>query len=321
MAHNSGRSPFPSGRDRPHHLMTVRDLVRLLRVKQWTKNVFVFAALIFTKGWERPETRLYALVAFAAMTSASVAMYLFNDLLDRKADQAHPVKRDRPIASGRVGTGVAITAMVLAVLYSLGIVSVASEGSRGVPLELAGVVLTYIGLQIAYNLVLKRTPIADVATIAAGFVLRVVAGAVAISAPLSGWILLCTAFLALLLGFGKRRHEFHLEGHDVRTTRPALTGYTAASLDALLVVCAACAAISYGVYSIESPTAKLHPGLVMTTPFVVYGVLRYLALAMAGEGGEPESLVLRDVQLLVCFGGFLLAAFAALSGVRLGFLL
>lgn len=301
--------------------MTPRDLFRLLRVKQWTKNVFVLAAFVFTKGWERPPAVQGVLAAFVAMTLASIAMYLVNDLRDREADRAHPTKRERPIASGRVGVPVAMAFFAAALVGSLAVAVLASPREGFSRYSLAIVVLAYMALQVAYNLVLKRTPVADVATIATGFVLRVVAGAVAIGAPLSGWILLCTGFLALLLGFGKRRHEFNLAGHDLASTRPALAGYTAASLDALLTMAGACAAISYGVYSIESPTARQYPGLVLTTPFVVYGVLRYLALAMAGdEGGEPESLVLKDVQLIVCFLGFLLAAFAALSGFRLGFL-
>lgn len=304
--------------------MTARDLFRLLRVKQWTKNAFVFAAFVFTKGWESPQAIRGSLVAFAAMTLASVAMYLFNDLRDRDADRAHPTKRDRPIASGRISKTLAVTLGLLAAVLSPIVAMAAIEQvieANDRAYGLAITVIGYMGLQLAYSFWLKRTPVADVATIAAGFVLRVVAGAVAIGAPLSGWILLCTAFLALLLGFGKRRHEFRLEGHDLASTRPALVGYTQASLDSLLVVSAACAALTYGVYSIESRTASQYPGLIMTTPFVVYGVLRYLALVMAGEGGEPESLVLKDAQLLVCFAGFLLSAYAALSGVRLAFVL
>ncbi len=299
--------------------MTLRDGLRLVRAKQWTKGVFVFAALVFTRGWTDPRAVGATLAAFAAMTLASVGMYLFNDLLDREADRAHPTKRDRPVASGRVSARVAWALGALALLAAYAVAFGAGGGANGVGPGLGLVVVLYVSLQVAYNFGLKRTPVADVAAIAVGFVLRVVAGAVAIRAPLSGWILLCTAFLALLLGFGKRRHEFRLEGHDASATRPALAGYTQGSLDALLLFAAACAALSYGVYSIESRTARENPGLVLTTPFVVYGIMRYLVLVMAGEGGEPESLVLRDVQLLVCFAGFLLAAYAALSGLRLPF--
>lgn len=314
--------------------MTARDAFRLVRVKQWTKGLFVFAALIFTRGWTDPRAVGASLVAFALMTLASVAMYLFNDLLDLEADRAHPTKRDRPLASGRVSPAVARWGFLVSLpVLALGPLvagvfdpggsategpwSVGSSPSGGVGLLVC--VWSYLALQIAYNLRLKRAAVADVASIALGFVLRVVAGAVAIRAPLSGWILLCTAFLALLIGFGKRRHEFSLAGAETAKTRPALAGYTAASLDALLVFSASCAALSYGVYSVESATAKTYPALLLTTPFVVYGVMRYLVLVFGGEGGEPESLVLCDTGLLVSLAGFLIAAYAALSGLRLPF--
>ena len=314
--------------------MTARDLVRLVRVKQWTKGLFVFAALLFTRGWTDPRAVGASLVAFAAMTLASVAMYLFNDVRDLEADRAHPTKRDRSLASGRVGVAVARWGFLIALPVltfgpllagtfdpggnaSGGPWSVGSPLSGGIGLLICA--WGYLALQLAYNLRLKRAAVADVATIAFGFVLRVVAGAVAIRAPLSGWILLCTAFLALLIGFGKRRHEFHLAGLVAGATRPALAGYTAASLDALLVFSAACAALSYGVYSVESATAKAYPALILTAPFVVYGVMRYLVLVFGGEGGEPESLVVRDAGLLVSLAGFLVAAYAALSGLRLPF--
>jgi 4-hydroxybenzoate polyprenyltransferase len=180
--------------------------------------------------------------------------------------------------------------------------------------------LVYLGIQVIYNLSWRNKSVADVACIAMGFVIRVVIGAIAINEPVSGWILLCTATLALMLGFGKRRHEFILMGSQ-STSRKSLAEYSLQSLDMLVAFSATCAALTYSVYSIESVTARQHPGLLLTTPFVIYGIARYLVIVFGtGESGEPESLVLRDRQLIITFLGYGASALYALSNPNLPFL-
>lgn len=283
-------------------------------MKQYSKNLFVLAALLFTKGFGEPRLVLLALGAFAAMCLLSSATYVVNDIVDAERDRAHPRKRLRPVASGAVSVpaaqGVAVGCLVAGLALAL-----------AVGPETLGCGVAYLAIQVAYNLGLKRAPIADVFTIAAGFVLRVVVGAVAIQAQVSGWILLCTGALALLLGFGKRRSEFVAQGEARGATRESLEGYTLPALDGLVVLSAAATAIAYGLYGIGSATARANPGLILTVPFVAFGVCRYMALIFAGtESAEPESLVFRDRAMLVSLALFVVTAVAALTGLRVGFL-
>ena len=179
----------------------------------------------------------------------------------------------------------------------------------------------YVVLQLAYNFWLKRAPVIDVMVISTGFVLRAALGAIAISAFISGWLLFCTGTLSLLLASAKRRHEFRLQGDDRGESRPALLGYSGSALDAMVVFSASISGIAYGIYAIESETALRHPALILTVPFVVFGILRYLFLTFAkDEGGEPESVLLGDWQILLSVVLFLAAAFYALGGYDIPFL-
>jgi 4-hydroxybenzoate polyprenyltransferase len=289
-----------------------RDIVALIRAKQWTKNIFVLAALVFTRGWTVEGQLTKALLAMLAMCLVSSAVYIANDSLDRESDRLHPVKKNRPLASGRVGIKVAIALMV--VLFVSGMALGAYLG----PAVLVGIG-SYLGLQVVYNLALKRHAVIDVFCISAGFVTRVVIGAVALNVALSSWILVCTGSLALLLGFGKRRHEFLLQSGE--TTRASLSEYTEKSLDMLVLFSGACAAMTYGIYSIESKTAAQYPGLVLTAPIVLYGICRYLLIVFRdGETGEPESLVLKDIHLILSFLGFIVVSILALNGLKPDFL-
>ena len=295
--------------------MSIRDLLKLVRVKQYTKNVFVFAAYIFyVDGWHIQGALKSAILAFFAMCCASSATYIVNDIYDIEKDRAHPIKKNRPIPSGRVSVGIAfgLAAVLLAGSFVLG--WLAKEA------VIVGIAI-YLFIQVLYNLWLRNKSVADVACIALGFVIRVIIGALAIDARVSGWVLLCTATLALMLGFGKRRHEFILMGDDKQNSRKSLAEYTHQSLDMLVMFSATCAALTYSVYSIESPTARSFPGLILTTPFVVYGIARYIVIVFgSGESGEPESLVLRDPHLIVTFLGFGIAAALGLTNVPLPFL-
>ena len=293
--------------------MSFIDLVKVARVKQWTKNVFVFAAFIFVKGWTHAGYPQAVLLAFFAMSFASSATYIVNDIYDIEKDRAHPVKKNRPIASGRISVSLALALAIilLASSFVFGLFS-------GINVDYG--LLVYLGIQVIYNLSWRNKSVADVACIAMGFVIRVVIGALAISEPVSGWILLCTATLALMLGFGKRRHEFILMGSQ-STSRKSLAEYSLQSLDMLVAFSATCAALTYRVYSIESVTALQHKGLLLTTPFVIYGIARYLVIVFGtGESGEPESLVLKDKQLIITFVGYAAAALYALSNPNLPFL-
>ena len=184
-----------------------------------------------------------------------------------------------------------------------------------------GIIATYILIQIAYNVGLKRQPVADVFCLSFGFVLRAALGAAAINVLISGWLLFCTGALALMLGFGKRRHEWLVQGDDRARSRESLAGYNKQTLEAFLLIAAASAVMSYGIYSVESPTARQFPSLILTSGFVFYGIYRYVFLLLGrDEGGEPENLVFRDPHLIFSVVGFVVTALVALSGLRIPFL-
>ncbi|HMS55369.1 MAG TPA: decaprenyl-phosphate phosphoribosyltransferase [Fimbriimonadaceae bacterium] len=285
--------------------------IRLLRPKQWTKNLLVFAALLFTKGYQDPALVQLALLAFVVMCMVSSATYILNDLADVERDRKHPVKQFRPIASGKVPK---VAALVLAIPLLFGGVAIASTiGTR-----IVVIVGVYMLLQGVYNLGLKRVPVTDVFLLSIGFVLRAALGAAAISVSISGWLLFCTGALALLLGFGKRRSEFVLQGSARVESRESLGGYNLPSLDALVLMSATGAAMCYGVYAVESPTARQYPALILTSLFVFYGICRYVFLVFSkAEGGEPETLLLKDMHLIISILGFLASAVLALSGFQL----
>lgn len=289
-------------------------VLRLLRPKQWTKNLLVFAALVFTRGYEDDRQIVLALLAFAAMCLVSSAVYAANDAIDAPRDRQHPKKRERPIAAGEISptAGLAISMVCLSLGAGVSLL-VGTKFLYGVGF--------YVGLQLAYSMALKAVPVLDVFLIATGFVLRAALGAVALSVGISGWLLFCTGALALMLGFAKRRHEFHWQGEQRGESRPSLTGYTQQALDALVVFAAAGAALSYGVYAIESDTARRYPALILTIPIVLYGIMRYLFLVFGRQdGGEPENVVFGDSHMIVTLLIFLAVALLAMSGLRVPFI-
>jgi 4-hydroxybenzoate polyprenyltransferase len=288
-------------------MILVRAVLKLLRPKQYTKNLLVFTALLFTAGAGGADAWTKTLIAFFAMCLLSSAVYVVNDVLDAERDRAHPVKRTRPIASGAVSVPLA-----------WGIAAVLAGGSAALTFQLPRAAIVMIGLylavQVLYNAGCKRIPVTDVFLIATGFVLRAALGAAAIDARFSGWLLFCTGTLALMLGFGKRRHEFILQGQDRAKSRESLVGYSRQALDTLVAICATGSAICYGVYSIESETARRHPMLLLTTLFVAYGVCRYVYVVFGqDEGGEPENLLLRDPHIIASVLLFVATAVLALS--------
>lgn len=272
---------LPRRRSRPRAALVA------LRPRQWTKNLLLFAGIIFAAQLGDAGRWLSAVTAFVAYCAASSAAYLVNDVRDAAADRRHPVKRARPIARGELDErsaialagGLALAAIALAA--TLGPASLACLGG-------------FLGLQAAYSLRLKAIELVDVLSIAALFVLRAAAGAIAVSVVISQWLLLCTFLLALFLALGKRRAELALDG--VRA-RPALAGYTPALVDQLLAVVAAATIGAYAAYSLTAHDSRW---LLATVPFVVYGLFRYLLLLhRRGLGEEPDALLVQDVPLLV----------------------
>jgi 4-hydroxybenzoate polyprenyltransferase len=272
-----------------------------LRPRQWTKNLLLFAGIVFAAklgdGWRW----LDALAAFAAYSAASSAAYLVNDVRDAPHDRAHPVKRARPIARGELTPRAAYS-----LAGALGVVAVALVAPLG--LTSLAFLAGFLALQAGYTLSLKHVVLIDVMAISGLFVVRAAAGAAAVHVRISPWLLLCTALLALFLALGKRRGELVLVGAEATPGRPVLEGYSLALVDQLVSVVAACTVISYSLYTF---TARDSKAMMVTIPFVVFGVFRYLFLVHRQDlGEEPEEVLLRDVPILVCMAAW--AACAAL---------
>ncbi len=289
----------------------MRDAIRLIRPKQWAKNLLVFAAYLFAAKFGDAESTRLVLIAFAAMCLVSSATYVFNDLFDIGRDQLHPTKKDRPLASGRISKPIALAIGSVLLLGGLALFAILGTGA----LVLAAV---YLGMQVLYNAGLKRVAVADVFTISLGFVLRAALGAVAINVALSGWLLFCTGALALMLGFAKRRNEFLVQGQQREDSRESLVAYTKETLDAFVLMFATGASMCYGLYCLESKTAEKYPALILTMPFVVYGISRYVLVVFTqNEGSEPSDLLFRDRHLIVSIVGFLVLALLALGGMQM----
>jgi 4-hydroxybenzoate polyprenyltransferase len=265
-----------------------------LRPRQWSKNLFVFAGLIFSQSLFTP---LFwpALAAFLIFCALSGAIYVFNDLADVEKDRLHPTKRNRPIASGALA---APTAAALGVVLLVG--SLGAAFRLSVPFFL--VAAAYAILLTAYSLWLKHLVILDVLTVAAGFVLRAVGGAAAIAVEISGWLVICTILVALFLALGKRRHEYRTLRGGAAAHRPILAEYSESFLDQMVAVVTASTVTAYALYTMSPDTvAKFHTRLLpVTLPFVLYGIFRYLYLLYRRElGGNPSDLLLNDRALLV----------------------
>ena len=265
-----------------------------LRPRQWSKNLFVFAGLIFSQSLFTPLV-WPALGAFLIFCALSGAIYVFNDLADVEKDRLHPTKRNRPIASGAL---TAPTAVVLGVGLLVGSLVAAFRLSVAFGLVAA----SYAILLTAYSLWLKHLVILDVLTVAAGFVLRAVAGAAAIAVEISGWLVICTILVALFLALGKRRHEYRTLRGEAAAHRPILAEYSESFLDQMVAVVTASTVTAYALYTMSPDTvAKFHTRLLpVTLPFVLYGIFRYLYLLYRRElGGNPSDLLLNDRALLI----------------------
>ncbi|MGI8482874.1 MAG: decaprenyl-phosphate phosphoribosyltransferase [Thermomicrobiales bacterium] len=265
--------------------------VRLLRPIQWTKNGVVFAGVVFARLATEPSEVGRALLAFIAFCMISSAVYIFNDWQDIDRDRHHPTKRARPLASGQIDPAAAlvVAAMLVAVGCTIGAL---------ISWWLLLVCVAYLLLMVAYTLELKNIVIIDVFVIAAGFILRAVAGAAAVSVPVSSWLLLCTFFLAIFLGFCKRRNEIRVLDSSAVLHRPSLGGYTVQVLDQFIGFTAAATLMAYSLYTVVSIDVRNNDGMMLTIPFVAFAMYRYLFLVYGRNlGGSPESLLLKDRQL------------------------
>ena len=266
-----------------------------LRVQQWTKNLVVFAALVFSRNLLEVVMLAKVVAACAVFSLLSGATYILNDLADLKQDQHHPTKRRRPLASGRLRVAHAFLTMSVLVVLCL-----AAARFLGVGIFL--VCVSYFFLQVAYSFLLKQVVILDVFAVAAGFVLRVLAGALVIEVAISSWLIICTVLLSLFLALSKRRHELILIGDQADDHRRVLAEYTPYLLDQMISVVTASTVMAYALYTVSPETVEKFGtrNLVFTVPFVLYGVLRYLYLVhQKGKGGRPEKVLFMDPALLI----------------------
>ncbi len=273
----------------------IRGLLVTLRPRQWSKNLLVFAGLLFSRGLLEPAALGRATLAFLLFCLLSGGVYLINDVVDAERDRSHPQKRHRPVASGRlpprVALGTGVVLLVGAVLASFAL---------SVPF--GAVAVTYAALLTAYSGGLKHIVIVDTLVIATGFVLRALAGVVVLAVPFSHWFLLCTSLLALFLTFGKRRHELIALEEGAADHRPILSEYSPQLLDQMIAVVTASTLMAYALYTMAPDTeARLGTTLLpLTIPFVLYGIFRYLYLLYRHDlGGNPSEHLLTDRALLL----------------------
>jgi 4-hydroxybenzoate polyprenyltransferase len=281
-----------------------------MRPHQWVKNAFVFVGVIFGHAWTDAPLVGAALLAAGAFAAISSAIYIVNDFADLESDRLHPKKRNRPLASGRVGTPAAFA--LAAVLAAAGAALALASG----PAVLA-IVAGYAVMNLAYSFSLKSVVILDVFIISAGFILRILAGTIGVGIAPSQWLLVCTLLLTLFLGFVKRRSELFSISEGLIIHRKALLQYRAELLDTLISICGAGAILSYSLYTMSPDTARLHgsPHLIYTIPFVAYGMFRYLYLLHTKHAGTDTSGdLLRDPHLLASIGGWAVVSFALISG-------
>ena len=280
-----------------------------LRPHQWVKNFFVFAALIF--GHKLGTHAVWsALAAFVIFCGLSGAIYLFNDVADREKDRLHPRKRERPVAAGLLPVPAALVSAVALILGGL-------LAALALSPQFAVAALAYVVLLSVYSVALKHVVIVDVLTVAVGFVLRAVGGALAIHVEISGWLLICTILSALFLALGKRRYEYLTLDADAARHRPVLGEYSAELLDQMIAVVTASTVTAYALYTMSPETvAKFHTQLLPATlPFVLYGIFRYLYLLYRRQlGGTPSELFLNDRALLLNTIGWILAVVLIIYG-------
>jgi 4-hydroxybenzoate polyprenyltransferase len=284
-----------------------RALIKSMRLRQWTKNIIVYAALVFDQQFFNLDAFLRTTAGFLLFCLVSSAVYIFNDLADVESDRQHPVKKNRPIASGKLPLPVAWTAGIALVAVSLPLGYILSPA-------FFVVLLVYFLLIVAYSLWLKHFAILDVLVIAAGFVLRVHAGVTLITVErFSPWLYVLTTLFALYIGFGKRRSELALLTHGAGAHRKVLDGYTLPLLDQYITIVSGTTIVVYALYTFFAPNVPVNHTMMLTIPFVMYGIFRYLYLIQVTHAaGAPEEVLLSDRPLqanVVLWGLAVMAVF------------
>ncbi len=275
----------------------LRAIIRSMRLKQWTKNAFVLAAVVFDRQLDHPQAVLRSLAAFFLFCLLSSSVYLINDILDVEADRRHPTKRFRPIAAGQLPIPVAAGVAALLVVFSLAVSFYLSTwfGAIG---------LVYFLTNLLYSTYLKHVALIDVMILAAGFVLRVAGGVSVIQVQrFSPWLYVVTTLLALYIGLGKRRAELSEMAEEAINTRRVLDGYSIDLLDQLITIVSSATIVSYSLYTFSAPNVPENHTMMLTIPFVIYGVFRYLYLIkIKNAGSVPEELLLKDRPLQATIG-------------------
>jgi len=278
-------------------LIKIKLILKTMRPRQWLKNLFVLAGLIFDGQLTNFPSLWVTLMAFVLFCLASSLVYIINDLTDIESDRLHPFKRNRPLASGQLSQRTAIIATIVLFVFTFPIAFYLNVNF--------GLIITgYFLLMLAYSLWLKHIPIVDVMIIAAGFVLRVAAGVIVIvTTEFSPWLFVATTFLALFIALGKRRAEIDLLEGAAESHRQVLKGYSLELLDQLLTIVLASTLMTYCLYTFSSPITPGNHVMMLTIPFVIYGLFRYLYLIrMEHIGGAPEEIVLTDLPMQIAVG-------------------
>ena len=278
-------------------------LLSLLRPHQWVKNGFVFIGLLFGDVSGSWELRIGVLLAAAGFCLLSSSVYVLNDVFDREADRAHPLKRTRPLASGTVSLHAAYALAAICAVAGLTLGAAASTG-------VAAILTAYLLLNLAYSAGLKHVPILDVFIIAAGFMLRIFAGTWGVGIAPSQWLLMCGLLLTIFLGFAKRRAELMSgagDGSEGASQRPVLDQYSPALLDVMMAISAAGVIVSYSLYTVSPATIELHgtDKLIYTLPFVLYGIFRYIFLLHRSGGEDPALTLLTDAHMVATCAAWL----------------
>lgn len=264
----------------------MKQMILLLRPKQWIKNAFVIAPIFFARQFESADAWVLTTIATLCFTFAASCVYILNDWYDREEDRKHPTKAARPLASGAVGVPAALALAALCAMVSAMLLIF-------VPKPCAAIIGAYVLLNFCYTLLLKRKALLDVFFIGCCFVLRVLMGCFALSVVISPWIILTTFMLALFLGFGKRYHELGVEGYALH--KQNLQHYSRELLDKLVIICGGAALVCYAIYAAEVASGTGDITIVYSVAFVAFGLFRYLqSIYVFGQGGEPEAVILRD---------------------------
>lgn len=273
----------------------LKHIIVSMRPGHWVKNLFIFAGLIFSGNLFHPEILIRVGTGFILFSLVASSIYIFNDIIDLKFDRAHPEKKTRPLAAGLLSVPAAYAAAMVLALTGL-------IGALALDLVFFAIALSYLMINIAYTIKVKKMVILDIMCIASGFVLRVIAGTELAKVMPSDWLILCTIMLSLFLGFSKRRHELATSGTDALSHRNVLGEYSLSFLDQMIAVATACTVMSYALYTLSPQTVSRFGtrNLVFSIPFVVYGIYRYLYLIhLKNMGGNPTKELISDIPLLI----------------------